>query len=209
MIRLFCCLVLLAAFVLPAAADIPIDINGQFLPDPGGPFLTEPTNPSISLWNVTGTVDWIGTYWNGPPVGGYSVDLDGNAPGGITSTVPLDAGQQYELTFYLAGNPEEGDTLKGLDVTAGSIHHYDVTAGATPPGTGDNHPWNLNWLPPITFDFTAIAGQHIAFTSTDTSGACGPVVGGVSLTKVPEAGFYSALALNLGGLLFVKRRRKA
>jgi hypothetical protein len=55
----------------------------------------------------------------------------------------------------------------------------------------------------------------LLFQSVNINGPHGPAVGNVSLTRtgnvpVPEAGFYSAFALNLGGLLLgVRRRRKA
>ena len=233
--RFVCGLAVLAAFVLPAAADIPI--NGQFLPDAGGvshigTFIGE--YPSIPDWTSTPgtTVDWIGTYWAGPPVGGFSVDLDGIDPGGIQSNVILAPGQ-YDLTFYLAGNPEWNDresSTKYLNVTAGEFSTptpLSVDAQFSPGSDSSGHPWDLVWTLE-TLQFTVIDGGYsqIKFTSADTipiglgEQPCGPVVGGVSLSRVrvpeapsvpvPEAGFYSAFALNLGGvLLFLRRRRKA
>jgi hypothetical protein len=214
MIRLFCCLVLLAAFVLPAAADTPIIIDGQF--DRPGARLVEITPSSstqIPLWTVTsGSVDWRSAYWGHPPDGGYSVDLNGDGPGGITSTVVLDPGQ-YLLSFWLAGDPASGLSDMSVNVSAGSARRgFDVTPQAEPDlslGSRVRLDWTLE-----TLAFSVYGSGHIAFHSGQTIGAYGPIVGNVSLTKtadvpVPEAGFYSAFALNLAGLLLLARRRRS
>jgi hypothetical protein len=95
--RFLCCLAVLAAvMVLPASADVQ---NGQFLPlggpDPGV-YLTVPNSSGITIpyWTVTqGSVDWIGTYWQQPPTGGNSVDLDGYyAAGGISQHIVTTVG---------------------------------------------------------------------------------------------------------------------
>ena len=212
MIRLFCCLALLVAFVLPAAADI--DIDGQFgmlkavAPQNGDQVIS---GTEIPLWTVrSGTVDWISALWNIPPGGGWSVDLNGSGPDEITTTVELDPGE-YQLSFYLTGNPL-GSGQRSVKVIAGSA---SLTPGVTPQAPSANLTvgnWgNLDWTPEtLQFSVTAGGSITIAFQSLTAND---PVVGNVSLTKtgelpVPEAGFYSAFALNLAGLLlFVRRRR--
>jgi hypothetical protein len=231
--RFVCGLAMLAAFVLPAAADTPIiidGINGQFSPPEGvlGTTFFDTDDPAIADWTITkGTVDWIGTYWHGPTSDSFSVDLDGSSPGGITSKVGLAAGL-YELTFYLAGNPEWNDresesSTKYLNVTVGTWNtELDVAAqfSTTEESASSDHPWDLVWTPEKLYFTVGNSGNaYLSFTSLDTNASdhCGPVVGDVSLIRfgddpvhVPEAGFYSAFALNLGGLLlFVRRRRKA
>jgi hypothetical protein len=225
MIRLFCCLALLAAFVLPAAADTPkIDIDGQFnttssqtatAPQNGSQVIT-PSSMQIPLWSVTlGSVDWISALWNVPPgVGGWSVDLNGKGEDEITS-VELKPGQ-YSLSFYLTGNPASGSAQRSVNVIAGgsASHTFSVTplAPQVDPSISPVVNWgDLAWtLQTLQFSVTAGSRNTIAFQRLTTND---PVVGNVSLTKtgevpVPEAGFYSAFALNLAGLLlFVRRRR--
>lgn len=202
---------LTATAVAPAFADI--DINGQF--NPGGS-----TNPpgfttlaggstAIADWTVTGdSVDWIGNYWQAPPTGGYSVDLDGNAPGGITQSVDLGAGS-YTLSYYVAGNPDGAPSIKDYSVTTGSL-----TTAMTFDDTG-NTKNNMGYVQE-TVDFTVATPSFttIAFASTDNpASAYGAVIGGVSLSQVPEPGFYyqsAAYALGLSGfLMFVRRKRQS
>ena len=232
MMRLLCCLALLGAFVMPAAADIPY-INGQFD--------TPTTTPSgyqqisgavIPLWTVTrGKVDWISTLWAPPPLGGFSVDLNGTGPGGITSSVHLAPGQ-YLLSFYLAGYAPSNGVDKLVDVAAGTVTassaqgFFDVKAGQsveTAEAVGAAGALRaLTWThETLQFSVTSSSSNTIAFRSLAGNGLYGPVVGDVSLKsltpspRVPEAGFYSAFALNLGGLLLsggfllVRQRRKA
>ena len=211
--RFLCCLVVLAAVaVAPAFADI--NINGTFQPGPGDAFSTifaSNTFAQTSLttyWTVTvGSVDWIGSYWVPPTqTGGYSVDLDGNAPGGIAQTVGLSAGS-YILNFFLSGNPDGLPTTKTVDVTAGSSSQTFTYAL-----TGSNTESNMLWAPE-SLTFTASGPTTIAFTSLDSASPWGPALAGVSLTQVPEAGFYSysaAFALGLiGFLMLIRRKRQA
>ena len=226
-IRLFCCLALLVAFVLPAAADTPtIDIDGQFnttsshtatAPQSGSQEITPLPGAQIPLWTVTsGSVDWISALWNVPPgVGGWSVDLNGNGPDEFTSTVQLDPGE-YLLSFYLTGDPRLNSAQRSVNVIAGLASNPPFTVTPLAPQVDPSISPVVNWgdldwtLQTLQFSVRAGSRNTIAFQSLTTND---PVVGNVSLTKtgevpVPEAGFYSAFALNLAGLLlFVRRRR--
>ena len=214
MMRLLCCLALLAAFVMPAAADI--DINGKFKTPPMTPSgYQQISGAGIPSWTVTsGNVDWISNFWGPPTGGGYSVDLNGTGPGEIASTVHLLPGK-YLLSFYLAGYAAQGNPIETVGVSAGDVADGTVNSAfsVTAVETGRDLRWTHE-----TFAFSVEKGKGsntIAFWSRDAKGPDGPVVGNVSVTRVPEAGFYSAFALNLGGLLLggglllVRRRRKA
>ena len=182
--------------------------TGCFCPAPGDGFTTFYASDQFANndWTVTsGSIDWIGTYWQAPPTGGYSVDLDGNTPGAISNTINLLPGV-YTLNFFLAGNPDGAPTIKTVQVTAGS-----TTQSFTFNDTGATET-NMNWVPAsMNFTVTGVGetATPITFASADTGSgllAFGPVVGGVS---VPEASFYAdALAFALGLAALLKFGRK-
>src|SRR5689334_10690659 len=71
-----------------------------------GPDVTLPAGSSaIQGWTVsqTGNVDWV-QGWTAPDTHAFSLDLNGTAVGGIEQTFSTTSGQQYTVTFYMAGN---------------------------------------------------------------------------------------------------------
>ena len=192
--------VLAATAALPAYADI---VNGTFLTPPAGTYTTV-TGTTIPGWTVTqGSVDWINTYWQQPPIG-YSVDLDGLAVGAISQTIDTIINQTYLLSFWLAGNPDGPPDPKSVSVSADASSQ--TFTAPRPPSTA-----NMGWTQHF-FQFTATAlSTTITFTSLDTpsSNPYGPALGDVSITSVPEASFYADFASTLGlGLIFMLFRRK-
>jgi choice-of-anchor C domain-containing protein len=206
---------------IPASANLVQ--NGSFnCPTCSGAFQTLPGgDTSITGWTVTnggtpldsnGSVDWIATYWQQPPGGGFSLDLDGNAPGGVTQTVTgLTSGVTYDLTFYLSGNPDGSPSDEGsnpadklVNVAAGPLteqFNYNVV-------TFGNSESDMKWEAE-SFIFTASASSTtISFTSADPDGnPWGPAIGGISLNATPEPAFYGALLIGLAGLFYAMRRR--
>src|SRR5580698_7471546 len=93
---------LFTAFALPAHAATILQDGNFNDPLVSGTFTTVGGGSSFgagNVWQVTGnSVDVIGTYWTPPTAGGGSVDLDGNAPGGISQGFTVGAGT-YKLTF--------------------------------------------------------------------------------------------------------------
>jgi choice-of-anchor C domain-containing protein len=199
----------LAGLCLPASANPNLITNGLFQDGGGGSFtdIGSPNTFAMGAWTVTaGTVDWIGGYWTAPV--GYSVDLNGENPGAITqSNIATVNGQEYQLTFYLAANPDGGRTdVKTATVTADSaIAQFTATPVASGEPTVASG-WTL-----YSMDFTAGAGTStVTFTGDPNAGPYGPVVADVSLTAVPEPGVYGVLAIGLSGVfLFVRRDRRA
>jgi hypothetical protein len=120
----------LVSAVSPAMADLS---NGNFLTGTNSPGAFETlTTGSMVLtdWAISGSVDWIGTYWAAPKAdgsaGGGAVDLDGfMATGTISQTVTTVSGQAYTLSFYLSGNPDGPPPIKNLTVSAS-----DATPGS-------------------------------------------------------------------------------
>jgi hypothetical protein len=157
----------------------------------------------------TGSVDWIGTYWVGPPTGGLSVDLDGTSPGQIYQFIATNTGQSYDLNFWLSGNPGGLPDPKAVLVGASGNAPQVYTVLDTQ--------YIPNWTPyslPFTATFTQTEIVFSSLTLPAPSGydnnAFGPVVGGISVTSVtPEPGFYGLLALGLSGLgVFVRGRSR-
>jgi hypothetical protein len=108
---------------LPASAAVFTD--GLFN-DPAGQtgspgYTTVAGGSFYGAWQATGGgVDFIGSYWNGPSAtGGSSVDLNGNAKGGIIQTFDLGPGT-YVLGFWLSGNPDGNPEKKERERHAGA-----------------------------------------------------------------------------------------
>ena len=159
---------------------------------------------SISNWSVTsGSVDLITGYWQAPPGGGNSVDLDGNAPGGIQTSFATNAGTEYTLSFELSGNPDGGNPLKTVQVdVAGVIQTFTFDTSAM--GSSKS---NMKWvLETLTFVATG-ATTLLKFTSLDGSGPYGAVIANVDV-EVPEPGTLALLGAGLLATAGVMRRKR-
>jgi hypothetical protein len=166
--------------------------NGATFGGPGG-------------WTVTGdSVDLIGGYWPSanPGANSGSVDLDGNAPGGIQQTISIGPGS-YLLSFYLSGNPDGGTPLKvSLDGVTGATQTFSYT-------TGSNDKTNMKYVLE-TFGFTigpGVTSTVLSFTSQDVGSPFGPVVSDVSIAAVPEPSTWAMMMLGFAGLGFMALRR--
>lgn len=192
-------------------------INGSFEEgiDPGS-FTTiySPDSSSITGWKVvSGNIDYIGSYWNAAD-GSRSLDMNGFDPGSISQTITgLTSGQQYKVSFDLAGNPDAGPTTKTLDAitaSAGTNSFSFSTIGKSKS--------NMGWVTE-SFYFTATGpNELLTFASTVTSGgtpenpaAFGPALDNVSVTATPLPAAFPLFAAGLGamGLLGWRRKRKA
>ena len=156
-----------------AGANLVVDGNFDS-PSGGGSYTTYADGASFGPWSVTGaSVDLIGGYWQAP-VGGGSVDLDGDAPGGINQVLKLTSGKTYDLSFYLSGNPDGSPTTKSVAVSIGNL---DQTFTYTLAGnTHSNMMYQLE-----TAQFMAGSTNTLSFTSNDVNSPYGPVIGGVTV----------------------------
>jgi len=176
-------------------------VSGNFATLTGGSFFG-----AGNVWQVTGaSVDVIGNYWVPPASGGGSVDLDGNAPGGISQAFTTGAGT-YQLSFYLSANPDGGLFTTNVEVKVGdldTIIPYTVTAANS---RGDMQ-YDLE-----TLIFHTGGNDALSFASLDKDSPFGPVIGGVSIASVPEPQIWTMLILGFGGvgmMLRASRRRQA
>jgi choice-of-anchor C domain-containing protein len=135
---------------------------------------------TINNWTVTsGSIDYVHLTW-GASNGAFSLDLSGsiNDAGSIAQTFATTLGNQYLVSFDLAGNPLASPTIKTLRLSAGSSSQdftFDIT-GKTVTDMG----WS-----PQTLSFVASANSTtLAFTSLDSTGA-GPALDNVVVTAVP------------------------
>lgn len=194
----------LASGVAHAAVSV---VNGSFEtgPNPSGFTTLLGGNTSITGWTVTGgSIDYIGSYWQASN-GSRSIDMNGNALGGISQTLTgLTAGGKYLVSFDIAGNTDSGPTIKTLTASAGA-----TTYTASFDTSGHSHA-SMGWTP-HSFMFTATGSTALlAFTSTTTATCCwGPALDNVAVSAVPEPATWAMMLIGFAGLAGVARSRRA
>jgi len=190
-------------------------VNDGGFEDPfvGGTFNSYNAGDNFGAWHVdSGGVDLINTYWTSAE-GVQSVDMNGTSAGSISQTIGgLSVGQQYQLSFFLAGNPAGGPTIKDLQTSLGGnvlgSNSFDITGKSTS---------DMGWTQ-FTYNFTAADSSTLlsfqSLTSAPCTGAsalsaCGPALDDVSIRAVPEASTVTGFAIMLfGGIVMLARKQK-
>ena len=205
-----------SAISMPAHAAINLITNGGFEAGPAaGVFVTLGFgDSSITGWTVTGgSVDYIGTYWNGHD-GTHSLDLAGNAPGSIAQTISgLTIGQNYAVKYWLSANPDGGLSPRNgaLTITQGltsDVRPFSFTGPVGRDGSG-----NIHYALDVKY-FKATATSATLTFSADpatSGGFFGAALDDVSVSPTPEPEAYASMLVGLGlaGLVARRRARKA
>lgn len=193
-----------AMAMLPTSAHAADIINGSF--EEGGvtnPFGTVAggNSSTITGWTVLGnSVDFIGNYWQANQ-GSNSIDLNGAGQGGIAQTFNTVANQAYAITFWLAGNPDNGPTIKTINVTTDGLN-AQVFAFDT---TGFNKS-NMGWTK-FTYNFVADDTSTTLAFNSQNAGSWGAALDNVSVSAVPEPATWAMMLLGFGLIGGAMRRR--
>jgi choice-of-anchor C domain-containing protein len=188
--------------------------NGSFEvgPAPGTHITLPEGSTAIDNWTVIGsgitiaadTIDYIGTTWVASD-GRRSLDLNGYfGTGGVEQALSTTPGNTYVVTFDMAGNPDNGPTIKTMDVSA--IGTTTQTQGFSFDITGKTRS-NMGWTS-MQWSFVADAPvTTLQFMSTVTGdqNAWGPALDNVSIVPVPGAVLLGMLGLSVAGVKLRKR----
>ena len=197
-----------AAMLLGAQSAYAVTItNGSFETgsiNPGSFTFLSSGSTVIDGWTVGGAggVDYIGTYWTSSD-GNRSVDLSGGGIGSVSQQLTgMTVGQEYTISFDLAGNPAGGPLVKGLEVSVdamgGGLFTFNTT-GATLS--------NMGWITQtVTFIATASSATLTFLSQNNTS--FGPALDNVSIAATPIPGALLLFGSALGGMGFLGYRRK-
>ncbi len=160
--------------------------NGSFEigRDPGRGFSTlPPKSTAINGWTVTrSSIDYISGFWQAAD-GNRSIDLNGSNAGGIAQTFSTTVGQNYLVTFALAGNPQGRPILKEMRVAAAG-QSADFSFNTTGKRLSD-----MGWLPK-SWQFTAVDMETTLefFSLSQGKGwVNGPALDNVSVVAISQA----------------------
>ena len=155
-----------------SSAAGPTIVNGSFETgtDPGVFTQLSAVNSSITGWTVSsGTVDYIGTYWQAAD-GVRSLDLSGSVAGAVQQVFATTVGTSYRVTFSMSGNPAGVAGTKTMTASTGGTpiaFSYEVGAGNTLV--------DMKWANKSLLFTATAATTTLTFTST-TSGVYGPAL---------------------------------
>jgi choice-of-anchor C domain-containing protein len=186
----------------PAQAGVNLLSNGSFeTPVVDGGYTTIGAGGTMGAWTVTsGSVDHIGSYWNAAD-GTQSVDMSGDQAGSISQTVNTSAGQEYQLSFWMAGNTDGGNTVKSLT----ALIDGNTLATAKFDTTGHSRT-DMGWTE-YSYDFVSAGGPTAVSFQSNEENAYGAALDNVSLQAVPEASTVVLFGLMLVGGAFLLRNR--
>jgi hypothetical protein len=135
------------------------------------------------------------------------VDLNGTGAGGVSQPITgLVPNTTYQVSFDLAGNPDNPPAVKNVTVQVGShaaeVYSFTTTLNAA---TRSNMGW-LNKTYTFTTGAAAPSSQVLTFSSPNLGGY-GPALDNVVVSVIPEPGTAALLAIMSGSAMLLGRRR--
>ncbi len=209
----------LAALTTAGSANAATElvVNGGFTGSIGRGVATVSTVSATQIagWTVlTNYVDWSNSAWQSSDGDGYSLDLIGGfGRGVIAQTIATQAGQTYNLTFDISGNPDMyRDAGRFITVSAGGAE-----IGATQYVLSSaNSRQNMLWTSRSMSFVATGAFTQIVFTGTsdDPANCCwGAALDNVSvMAAVPEPATWAMMIIGfgaVGSMVRTSRRRNA
>ena len=159
--------------------------------------------PDITGWTIGHAgVDYIGTAWQASD-GARSVDMSNLDAGSLSQELNgLTIGQDYTVSFDMAGNPTGSPALKTMQVSVSGVlpklYAFDVTG---------HDKDNMGWARFVyTFTATATSGTLEFLSLVHT--ANGPALDNVSIAATPIPGAILLFGSALSGMGFLGYRRK-
>jgi choice-of-anchor C domain-containing protein len=158
--------------------------DGGYTPNASGFEALGTGSSDLTGWAITGSIDWIGTYWPAA-AGSKSLDMNGTGPGTISQILATMIGKTYVVSFSMSANPDEGATVKTLTVSAtgttSKSFTYDRVAHST---TRANMMWESK-----QYSFVATnASTTLTFASGEATGASGPALDNVVVKETGSSG---------------------
>jgi choice-of-anchor C domain-containing protein len=178
-------------------------VNGGFEDSTfSGAFQTIGTGSGLNGWSVdSGSVDLINTYWSAAS-GNYSLDLNGASAATISQMFATTIGQNYTVSFDMAGNFAGGGNKI---ITAGVTGDHTFTFDISGKSSG-----NMGWTAQ-SFTFQAVSALSTLHFSGDSSNTYyGAALDNISVAAaVPEPETYGMMLAGLALLGAIARRKKA
>jgi hypothetical protein len=155
------------------------------------------------VWDVGGnSIDLINNNY-GAPDGSIGIDLNGNAPGSISTTVSSEAGLSlFQLSFDASVNEYPGFSGQTITWSVGGFN-----SSFTPSPGGPNNQ-TTTWL---ANEGTTI---QVLFSGDPNTSAYGPTIDNITLTQVvqvsavPEPGEWAMMLAGLAMVGAISRKRK-
>jgi len=186
---------LFAVALFAPAARAGLELNGSFESGPalpGGRLVISSGSTALTGWSVvTGSIEIVDQGWWQSGHLERSLGLNGSETGAVSQSIATSVGGDYEVRFWMAGDPLTVPGMKHMRVSA---------AGQSADYTFDSEhtwEWAMGWTQHV-WSFTAIGTTtQVEFRSLD-AGFDGPALDGVTVTGPTVSVGLRSAELSLG-----------